>query len=246
MKEQDNMEDDYDEHPEDDEPEIEDEPLFGSANFEFSFGEGKEIPSVVIVIGGLLMLSISAGIFAYTEGFGVTDEWKSKDWEKVDSEIHQKHFFHDTGQRILSSNTTWVWNYTVDGVLYQGEWVCYNSGSNRQPACFRSLSFYSHHQVAYNPDNPSESDLHPGFTRQIFWESVHFLGLIGLFALIGLGVVMKGFSKMLGITLPGSSIIENMTPKPEEEGEDESEKEDDEVDDSRLHEMVKNELFRKE
>tara|TARA_B110000196_G_C20629519_1_gene423295 strand:- start:223 stop:441 length:219 start_codon:yes stop_codon:yes gene_type:complete len=72
---------------------------------------------------------------------------------------------------------------------------------------------------------------------------VHFLGLIGLFALIGLGVTMKGLSKMLGISLPGSKIIENLTPKPEEEDEEE---EPEKEDDSRLHEMVKNELFRKE
>tara|TARA_B100001173_G_scaffold161629_1_gene139903 strand:- start:1805 stop:2578 length:774 start_codon:yes stop_codon:yes gene_type:complete len=235
--------DDYDEHPEDDEPEREDEALFGSANFEFSFGEGKEVPTAVYIVAGLIIMVVCGAIFTYTEGFGVMDEWNSKDWVKVDSEIQQKHFFHDTGQRILSSNTTWVWNYTVDGVLYEGEWVCYNSGSNRQPACFRSVSFYSHHQVAYNPDNPSESDLHPGFTRQIFWESVHFLGLIGLFALIGLGVTMKGLSKMLGISLPGSKIIENLIPKPEEEDEEE---EPEKEDDSRLHEMVKNELFRKE
>jgi len=66
--------------------------------------------------------------------------------------------------------------------------------------------------------------------------------LIGLFALIGLGVTMKGLSKMLGISLHGSKIIENLTQKPEEEDVEEPEGEDD----SRLHKMMKNELFRKE
>ena len=32
--------DDFDEHPEDDEPERENKALIGSATFEFSFGEG--------------------------------------------------------------------------------------------------------------------------------------------------------------------------------------------------------------
>ncbi|MGY8703812.1 MAG: hypothetical protein ACKVI6_04980 [Candidatus Poseidoniales archaeon] len=53
---------------------------------------------------------------------------------------------------------------------------------------------------------------------------------------------MKGLSKMLGISLHGSKIIENLTQKPEEEDEEEPEGEDD----SRLHKMMKNELFRKE
>ena len=214
--------DDYDEHPEDEYPEQQDEALFSNGNLEVSFGEGKEVPPAVYIVAGLIIMGACAGLFTYTEGFGVMDEWNSKDWVKVDADVDEKHFFTDGGQRILSSKTTWVWNYTVDEVLYEGEWVCYNSGSNQQPACFRSAGFYGHHQVAYNPDDPSESDLHPGFTRQIFWESVHFLGLIGLFALIGFLIFSKGVGKMLGISLPGVEVLSSLTPTEDDddEGED--------------------------
>tara|TARA_X000000368_G_C22999646_1_gene698370 strand:- start:513 stop:1211 length:699 start_codon:yes stop_codon:yes gene_type:complete len=227
--------DDYDKHSEDDEPEQEDEALFGSANFEFNFGEGKEVPTTVYIVAGLIIMGACAGLFTYTEGFGVTDEWNSKDWVRVDANVDRdSHYINQIRHH------TYAYNYTVDGIEYDGEWKCSEEGS---PNCIYHYNSYTHHEVSYNPDDHSESDFHPGFTRQIFWESVHFLGLIGLFALIGLGVTMKGLSKMLGISLPGSKIIENLTPKPEEEDEEE---EPEKEDDSRLHEMVKNELFRKE
>ena len=211
--------DDYDEHPEDDEPEQEDEALFGSANFEFSFGEGKEVPTAVFIVAGLIIMGACGAIFTYTEGFGVMDEWNSKDWVVVDADV-------DVEERFKFNQNKYAYNYTVDGVVYDGEWTCYTSDGT--PACWLDYGTYtSHHQVSYNPDDPSESDMHPGFTRQIFWESVHWLGVIGAFTLVGLLLFSTGVGKLLGISLP--------TLNPDDEDEDES----DEEDDSRLHEMVK-------
>jgi len=65
--------DDFDEHPEDDEPERENKALIGSASFEFNFGEGKEAPSAVYIILGLIIMGACAALFTYTDGFGVTD-----------------------------------------------------------------------------------------------------------------------------------------------------------------------------
>ena len=211
--------DDYDGHPEDDEPEQEDEALFGSANFEFSFGEGKEVPTAVFIVAGLIIMGACGAIFTYTEGFGVMDEWNSKDWVVVDADV-------DVEERFKFKQNKYSYNYTVDGVVYDGEWTCYTSDGT--PACWLDYRTYtSHHQVSYNPDDPSESDMHPGFTRQIFWESVHWLGVIGAFTLVGLLLFSTGVGKLLGISLP--------TLNPDDEDEDES----DEEDDSRLHEMVK-------
>ncbi len=221
MKNDEDEMDGYDEHPEDDEPEKVDEALFGSADFNFSFGEGKEIPSVVIVVAGLLMVSISAGILTYTEGFGVADEWNSKDWEKVDANVEVKLYWHSSGHRITDlPYTTWIWNYTVDDVLYDGEWTCYSD--ERHPECWQSSGYYrsSSHQIAYNPDNPSESDLHPGFTRQIFWGSIHWIGTVGFFFILGLLVLSTGLGKMLGISLPGIEKLEELTPTEEDEDYD--------------------------
>jgi hypothetical protein len=213
--------DDYDEHPEDDEPEQEDEALFGNANFEFSFGEGKEVPTAVFIVAGLIIMGACGAIFTYTEGFGVMDEWNSKDWVVVDADV-------DVEERFKFNQNKYAYNYTVDGVVYDGEWTCYTSDGT--PACWLDYGTYtSHHQVSYNPDDPSESDMHPGFTRQIFWESVHWLGVIGAFTLVGLLLFSTGVGKLLGISLP------TLNPDDEDEDEDES----DEEDDSRLHEMVK-------
>ena len=209
--------DDYDEHPEDDEPEQEDEALFGSANFEFSFGEGKEVPTAVFIVAGLIIMGACGAIFTYTEGFGVMDEWNSKDWVVVDADV-------DVEERVKFKQNKYSYNYTVDGVVYDGEWTCYTSDGT--PTCWLDYRTYtSHHQVSYNPDDPSESDMHPGFTRQIFWESVHWLGVIGVFTLVGLLLFSTGVGKLLGISLP--------TLNPDDEDES------DEEDDSRLHEMVK-------
>ncbi len=57
-----------------DEPEKRDEAVFGSAQFEFNFGEGKEVPTAVFLVVGLLMVSVCVAVFTYTEGFGATDE----------------------------------------------------------------------------------------------------------------------------------------------------------------------------
>ncbi|PXF17850.1 MAG: hypothetical protein CXX73_06030 [Methanobacteriota archaeon] len=53
-----------------DEPEKRDEAVFGSAQFEFNFGEGKEVPTAVFLVVGLLMVSVCVAVFTYTEGFG--------------------------------------------------------------------------------------------------------------------------------------------------------------------------------
>ena len=54
--------DDFDEHPEDDEPERENKALIGSATFEFSFGEGKEAPSAAFIILGLIIMGACAAL----------------------------------------------------------------------------------------------------------------------------------------------------------------------------------------
>ena len=186
--------DDYDKHPEDDEPEKEDEALFGSTNFEFNFGEGKEVPTTVYIVAGLIIMGACAGLFTYTEGFGVTDEWNSKDWVRVDANVDRdSHYINQIRHH------TYAYNYTVDGIEYDGEWKCSEEGS---PNCIYHYNSYTHHEVSYNPDDHSESDFHPGFTRQIFWESVHWLGVIGLFTLIGLLLFSTGVGKMLGISIP--------------------------------------------
>lgn len=77
--------DDFDEHPEDDEPERENKALIGSATFEFSFGEGKEAPSAVYIIFGLIIMGACAALFTYTDGFGVTD---MRDLDELFDSLH--------------------------------------------------------------------------------------------------------------------------------------------------------------
>jgi hypothetical protein len=186
--------DDYDEHPEDDLTEKSDDAVFGSAKFKFNFGEGEEVPTAVFLVAGLIIVGGCAALFNYTEGFGVTDEWNSKDWVSVDANVDRdSHYINQIRYH------TYAYNYTVDGIEYDGEWKCSEEGS---PNCFLHYSSYTFHKVSYNPDDHSESDFHPGFTRQIFWESVHWLGVIGLFTLIGLLLFSTGVGKMLGISMP--------------------------------------------
>ena len=141
-----------------DEPEKRDEAVFGSAQFEFNFGEGKEVPTAVFLVVGLLMVSVCVAVFTYTEGFGATDEWNSKDWVRVDANV-------DRDSQWISQIrvNTYVYNYTVDGIEYDGEWKCYEGDGS--PKCINSYDSYTYHQVSYNPDDHSDSDFHPGFTR---------------------------------------------------------------------------------
>jgi len=205
------MKEDYDKHPEDDDTEKSDDAVFGSAKFKFNFGEGKEVPTAVFLVAGLIIVGGCAAIFTYTEGFGVTDEWNSKDWVRVDANVDRdSHYINQIRHH------TYAYNYTVDGIEYDGEWKCSEENS---PKCIYHYNSYTFHKVSYNPDDHSESDFHPGFTRQIFWESVHWLGVIGLFTLIGLLLFSAGVGKMLGISMP--------IHMDEDEDEDDDDKEHD-------------------
>ena len=162
--------DDYDEHPEDDEPEHEDEALFGSANFEFSFGEGKEVPTVVFLVAGLIIVGGCAALFTYTEGFGITDEWTSKDWVVVDADVHleqvQNHF----------NQNRYVYNYNVDGVDYDGEWICYTSDGTTGAHSILLIIKYHTTQMTH-PNQIYTQDSHARYSgsQSIGWELLVYL-----------------------------------------------------------------------
>jgi hypothetical protein len=158
------------------------------------------IPAIVFVAIGLFAIIIGIALVAFFGGFYVMDEWDSKDWTETEILAIGQDYTADEGTQIF------FYNYSVDGVEYNSTFSCdYFIGSGAQSAdesstlapwktqCLHDSEYYLNlESVAYNPGEPSEIDVYPGFTyRMIFEVYAPKLGPLVLMV-VGIVIVLRG------------------------------------------------------
>jgi hypothetical protein len=120
--------------------------------------------AVTIILGILLS--------AIWGGFGVVDEFTSQDWTETDVLSVEQDLEAD------KSSYVFFFHYEVDGEQYNSSHECHYvisqsaSGQNDAHDLFPwntqcltgSQDYLDMESIAYNPDDPSEIDVYPGFT----------------------------------------------------------------------------------
>ena len=157
-------------------------------------------PVFVFVAIGLFIILISIGTVAFFGGFDVIDEWTSKDWTETEVLSIGQDYTADEGTQ------TFFYNYSVDGVAYNSTFSCdYYIGNGAQSAdqsssvdpwetqCLHDSEYYLNlESIAYNPDDPSEIDVYPGFTYRMIFE-VYAPKLSPLvLVVVGIVIVLRG------------------------------------------------------
>jgi hypothetical protein len=123
---------------------------------------------------GIGAVGIILGIFlsAIWGGFGVVDEFMSQDWTETDVLSVEQDLEADERSYIF------FFHYEVDGEQYNSSHECQyeisQSASGQRNAhdlfpwntqCLTgSQDYLDMESIAYNPDDPSEIDVYPGFT----------------------------------------------------------------------------------
>jgi hypothetical protein len=125
---------------------------------------------------GIGAVGIILGIFlsAIWGGFGVVDEFRSQDWTETDVLSVEQDLEADEYSYVF------FFHYEVDGEQYNSSFECQYeisqsaSGQNDAHDLFPwntqcltgSQDYLDLESIAYNPDDPSEIDVYPGFTLQ--------------------------------------------------------------------------------
>ena len=123
---------------------------------------------------GIGAVGIILGIFlsAIWGGFGVVDEFRSQDWTETDVLSVEQDLEADEYSYVF------FFHYEVDGEQYNSSYECQYEPSMNQASgqndydlfpwntqCLTgSQDFLDMESIAYNPDDPSEIDVYPGFT----------------------------------------------------------------------------------
>ena len=156
------------------------------------------MPALVFVMIGLFIISIAAGVFVFFDGMDMTDEWTSRNWPEIEVQGIDQDLNADRDEAIFS------YNYTVDDVEYSATFSCFVSmndgtsdGSRPDPwetLCLEDSTYFLNlESVAYNPQDPSEIDVYPGFTFRVIFE--HYLPKLSVpivFIVIGMVVLLRG------------------------------------------------------
>ena len=146
--------------------------------------EDETIPDVYekrMMFIGIGAVGIILGIFlsAIWGGFGVVDEFMSQDWTETDVLSVEQDLEADKRSYIF------FYHYEVDGEQYNSSHECQyvisqsSSGQNDAHDLFPwntqcltgSQDYLDLESIAYNPDDPSEIDVYPGFT----WEAMMYI-----------------------------------------------------------------------
>jgi hypothetical protein len=150
---------------------------------------------------GLLVMIIGIGLVAFFGGFDVIDEWDSRDWDETEVLAIGQDYTADEGTQ------TFFYNYSVDGVEYNSTFSCdFNvhgeseqtqggSGSVDpwQTQCLHDSEYYLNlESVAYNPDDPSEIDVYPGFTYRMLFDVYGSKLSPSVLILVGIVIVLRG------------------------------------------------------
>ena len=176
------------------------------------------IPAFVFVIIGLFVIIIGIGLVAFFGGFSVMDEWDSKDWTETEVLAIGQDYTADEGTQ------TFFYNYSVDGVGYNSTFSCdFNvHGASEQTQggsggvepwetqCLHDSEYYLNlESVAYNPDDPSEIDVNPGFTYRMLFEVYGPKLAPSVLIIVGIVVVLRG---VIGPSFwPWASIANKIT-----------------------------------
>jgi len=158
-------------------------------------------PDFVFVSIGLFIILMAIGAVAFFGGFYVMDEWDSKDWTETEVLAIGQDYTADEGTQIF------FYNYSVDGVEYNSTFSCdFNvhgeseqtqGGSGGvdpwQTQCLQDSEYYLDlESVAYNPDDPSEIDVYPGFTYRMIFEVYGPKLAPSVFILVGIVIALRG------------------------------------------------------
>jgi hypothetical protein len=151
---------------------------------------------------GVGVVGIILGIFlsAIWGGLGVVDEFRSQDWPETDVLSVEQDLEADKYSYVF------FFHYEVDGEQYNSSYECQyvisqsTSGQNDAHDLFPwntqcltgSQDFLDMESIAYNPDDPSEIDVYPGFTLQAMMY-IHGPSLTPLvLSFIGYVALMRG------------------------------------------------------
>jgi hypothetical protein len=161
----------------------------------------KRGPDFVFVAIGLFVIIMAIGTVAFFGGFGVMDEWNSKDWTETEVLAISQDYTADEGTQ------TFFYNYSVEGVEYNSTFSCdFNvHGASEQTQggsgivepwktqCLHDSEYYLNlESVAYNPDDPSEIDVYPGFTYRMLFEVYGPKLAPSVFILVGVIIAFRG------------------------------------------------------
>ena len=147
---------------------------------------------------GIGTVGIILGIFlsAIWGGFGVVDEFRSQDWPETDVLSVEQDRNADEWSFIF------FFHYEVEGEQFNTTFECNlnpaDTGNGRevQPwhtAClFGTQEYLDMKSIAYNPDDPTEIDVYPGFTLRAIFEIYGMkLGPLGI-SFVGYIFLMRG------------------------------------------------------
>ena len=175
--------------------------MLPSSDSEIESNPAGGIPAIVFVMIGLFIILLSIGTVALFGGFYVMDEWDSKDWTETEVLAIGQDYTADEGTQ------TFFYNYSVEGVEYNSTFSCdFNvHGASEQTQggsgivepwktqCLHDSEYYLNlESVAYNPDDPSEIDVYPGFTFRMIIEVYGPKLAPSVFILVGMVVLLRG------------------------------------------------------
>ena len=175
--------------------------MMPSSDSEIESNPAWGIPAIVFVMIGLFIILLSIGTVALFGGFYVMDEWDSKDWTETEVLAIGQDYTADEGTQ------TFFYNYSVEGVEYNSTFSCdFNvHGASEQTQggsgivepwktqCLHDSEYYLNlESVAYNPDDPSEIDVYPGFTYRMIFEVYGPKLAPSVFILVGMVVLLRG------------------------------------------------------
>ena len=163
--------------------------------------EIKPGPDMKYVAIGFFTIIIGIALVAFFGGFYVMDEWDSRDWVETEVLSIGQDYTADEGTQ------TFFYNYSVDGVEYNSTFSCdyrvhgaseqTQGGSGSvdpwETQCLHDSEYYLNiESVAYNPDDPSEIDVYPGFTFRILFEVYGPKLAPSVLVIVGLVVALRG------------------------------------------------------
>ena len=159
------------------------------------------VPATAFVVTGLLIISMAVGVMISFGGTNVMDEWHSRNWPETEVLAIGQDYTADEGTQIF------FYNYSVDGVEYNSTFSCdfnVHGASERsqggsggvdpwETQCLQDSEYYLNlGSVAYNPDDPSEIDVYPGFTYRMIFEVYGPKLAAGVFVLVGIVIALRG------------------------------------------------------
>ena len=149
-------------------------------------------PGIAVAIAWLFTIAWCTGsvFLTFVIGDGLVSDLQTNDWEPVDGVVTDSYVSESSGGEGGTTYCLHVnYEYTVDGMTFQGDKVSYSLENNCNSWSENADEEYAEGEeitVYYDPSNPSDSVLEPGLTGINFFLCCFFVfPLIGLFMLYG-------------------------------------------------------------